>query len=92
LSTPTQVEVIRFVFWKLMTNDCTIGDQLKTANTAISGRANSRFETPPRRIHPRMPRRGRMDPRGGMARSLATSGGASSMTVMGRLFPEVPVE
>ena len=42
--------MIRFVFWNDITNDCTIGDQLKTANTSISGRANSRFATPPPRI------------------------------------------
>ena len=44
LSSPTHCDVIRFVFWKLMTNDWTIGDQLKTAKTRISGSAKSRFD------------------------------------------------
>ena len=41
---PTR-RVIRFVFWKLMTTDCTIGDQLKIAKTrSIGARKSERRE------------------------------------------------
>jgi hypothetical protein len=53
LSKPTNDDVMRFVFWKAITNDCTIGDQLKITNTMSIGATKIRLESPPPCSHVR---------------------------------------
>src|SRR5690349_3811212 len=76
-----------FVFCRLMTTDCTIGDHEKKKNTNSIGSTNSRFASPPPRYHVSGERRTFRLPGTAASDGADASAGRSSVVKVIRVCP-----